>query len=167
MTQALDLLGIGGAAGYNAIKTITTGDQVPVKQGIPRAYLGYDFITKTTQFPDLIKGYGGSLNRQFIEKKLNKMLGVRPPRSKIETVGDVLDYVSYFGKTAIEVYENRADPAEAFRVGYKTQYGVDLNGENYAAWQPQDMIMEKLVPYWIQKKLRKIVKIPKMKIVRG
>lgn len=162
--KALDLLGFAGPGATFAISGYQNDDMDQAKHAISRSYIGYDVIDGTLHLEDLVRGYGGSLNRKFLEKNVMKFLHIKGPRSKLETVGDMLDYVTYFGKTAFDVIDNKDNPQEAARAAYQTQYGVDLSQSGFSAWQPFDMLAYKLGPYALQKYIRKIIKIPNFKL---
>lgn len=168
VNTVLDMLSIGGPAVYRVASYMEDGNINHLKGAIPEIYTGYNPVMKIFEPKSLAWGYGGGVSR-VAEKKLFRMMGIRGPRSTVQNLGDVIDYVSYFGKTAVEFYENRADMPEAIRQAYKTQYGIDLGAQNgLAAVQPLDMITEKWGPYVLQKYVRKIlrgagVKMPSFK----
>lgn len=166
--KALDMLSLGGPAAYRVALYMEDGNINQIKAAIPEMYTGYNPVLKQMIPKSLAWGYGGAVSR-VVEKKVFKALGIRAPRTKMENLGDVIDYVSYFGKTAMEFYENKDNMPEAIRQGYKTQYGIDLGAQNgLEAVQPLDMITEKWAPYVFQKYIRKIlrgagVKMPSFK----
>lgn len=167
VTKALDMLAVGGPAASAGIHF--AGDKNPdwITRIIPYYYSGLDtFGQNPWRFGGALKGWGGTVNR-MAEKKVFKYLGVNGPRTKIENMGDILDYVTYFGKTAYDVWQNRNDNVQAFRQFYLTQYGVDLEDQNdagYGSYQPMEMITEKWLPYLGQRYLRKVMRKFGMKL---
>jgi len=165
---ALDIGAFSAAGIHHGLQAYQTGEMSWVKSGITSAYTAYDPVNKKIVPKELIKGYGPSVIRAF-EKKLFKAFGVQGPRTQISTVGDVIDMTTYFGKTAMEVYENRADPAEAARQAIITQYGIDMRAEPTKSVKLLDIATEKWLPYIAQKKVRQVlrgagIKIPSFKL---
>jgi hypothetical protein len=138
---------------------------------IAAAYTGYHPGLKNFSANRLVVGYGAAVNR-MIEKKIFKALRIRGPRTRLETVGDALDHLTYFGKTFVEVWENKDNPSIAVNEAMKTQYGMDYTqpAVGLAPWQPLDMLTEKIAPYVAQKYVRKFLrasgmKLPSMKLL--
>jgi len=156
--KALDLYAFGGTAVTQGLIAYQTGDVSRLTTNLPLHYSGLDITDGTVHPAELIKGYGGSINR-IAEKKLFKMVGVKAPRSQIKTVGDALDYLTYFGNTGFAVWGNRFNPGAASVAAYKAQFGVDLGAAGTDAYQPMEMITKKWAPYILQKKIRKLLNI--------
>ncbi len=156
VTKGLDLFSIAAPAIHKAAIYAETGD-INALKSITGFYTGWDAQTGNFQMNDMVRGYGGAGFRVF-EKKLFKAVGVRPPRTQMKTIGDVLDYVTYFGQTALDVYNNRASPREAIRLAHLDQNGVDLARPGWQALQPMVPITTKLAPYIIQKKVMKMLR---------
>lgn len=149
--KALDLYAITGPA-ISYAYDYSVGDP----NGLTNIMTAYSSLTPDGEMKGyrLIEGYGGAVNRA-IEKKVFQLAKVRGPRSKIKTVGDVLDYVTYFGSTAKIVWDYRDDPKRAIKYAYLKQNGINLFYKGKRAYQPQDMFYEKVGPYVAQKWLRK------------
>ena len=139
-----------------------TGNEEYITRNIPEAYTGYDYRNKEYHAHSLAIGWGPVINNAG-EKKLFRWVGVRRPRAKLNTVGDVLDYLFYYGKTGLELWENKDSPQAAVHQAVKTQYGIDRTKTGWAVYNPIDMLMEKVIPYILQKKVRKFLnlKMPK------
>lgn len=156
--KALDIASLAGPGAYFAAKYAVDKDEDAIKKSLPRAYVGIDIMSGNVMPKELIKGYGGAVNRA-IEKKLFKLFRVRGPVTKMKTISDVVDYATYFGNAGMQAYERRGNVPDAIRHGYRALYGVDLEGEGTAAYDPQEMITKKWVPYiaqkWIFKGLRR------------
>lgn len=120
-------------------------------------YTGFFPDTGDFQAERLVGGYGAVANR-LIEKKAFKAMGIRGPRTCIRTIGDVLDHATYWGATAVEVWDHRSDPELAARHATRIQYGMDYGLVGTRKYQPADMVLKKILPYAGQKLIRKFMR---------
>lgn len=155
--KALDLYSIGGPALNYGLKAYYEGGAAKdnALAWAASVYSGYDYNTGTFEAKKLVAGYGGAINRA-IEKKGFKMLRIRGPRSTIKTPGDILDYMTYFGATAMEVYQNKDNPVIANQKAFEIQNGIDLSSTS--PYNPTRMLSDKIVPYVAQKYIRKVLR---------
>jgi len=157
VTKAMDLISVGAGGIWCGANYLETKDTAWLTNGIPNVYTGVNISAKTWRWEDMTRGYAPPVMR-VLEKKVFKFAGVRPPRTQISTMGDLIDHMVYFGKTAVELYENKDSPAEATRQAIKTQFGCDMANEGLDVLAPQDMFMEKIIPYIFQKKARALMR---------
>lgn len=163
--KGLKIWAISGGAIDPALAYMTSKNPKEFTRQIPFNYSGFDTEgVEPWRSVGLAKGYGGGV-MSVVEKKVFRALRVRGPRTKMETFGDALDYLTYFGVTAQKVYENRGDNREAHRQAYKTQFGIDLQGSDWATTVvPLESITQKWVPYLAQKYARKLLRAGNIKM---
>lgn len=153
--KALDIHGFVGKAAAETLSYMADKNMDHFTASIPRGYTGLNPDTGEFVPEDMVTGYAGSINRG-IEKGFFKFIGIKGPRTEINTMGDVLDWGTYFGKSSMRAYERKDNMLGAHNAWYKVQYGVNLYQWGFDAYEPMEMITDKIVPYVVQKKLRQI-----------
>jgi len=154
-----DYFAIGGPAAYQAALYMQDGNVGHLISSIPKMYTSYNPATGVVDPGQLVRGYGGIVTRKVLEKNVLKFAGVRPPPTKVRNWKDLVRLGAYYGKTAVEVWENKDNPSEAIRQAYRTQNGIALNRSGMAAIQPFDMLTEKLLPYIVVSKILPMIKV--------
>lgn len=161
--KGLDMGAIGANAIFRAAQVMGGRPALDAGKDLIASYTSYNPTTNAINIDDLANGYGPALMRAG-EKKAFQFLGIKGPRTGVKNIGDAIDYLTYFGKTGIEVWENRANPEEAARQAIITQYGVDMGQNGLGAFQPLDMITDKIAPYVLQKFIRKGLRAANIKM---
>lgn len=157
--KVMDMYAAGGAA-TDRLLSFAEDQREGHLIGIATDYTGYDFEGRRPSPVNLVRGYGGAVSNA-IERGVYKFLGITRPRTDPKTAGDIIDYISYHGAAGLHAYENRGDLRSANAEFYKGHFGINLQRGGWDAIQPEGMIMEKEVPYIIQKKIRQIPFIKK------
>lgn len=157
VSKVNDLYALGGAGVFDAANYMGHGDQSKFIDDVVSSYTGFRPSDGQLDLPMLVRGYGGGINR-VIEKKALKALGIRGPPSKIKTAGHALDLISYYGKTARDIYIHRDNPALAAAAASKNLNGIDPRYPGWASYQPKDKLVNSVGPYIVQKMVRKGLK---------
>jgi len=153
----LDLGSLGAAGIYEVSNYYETKDIETLKVHSILDYAAFNVNTGLIDTSFLVRGYGPVINR-VAEKKVFKVLGVRGPRTRLSTVGDMLDHLTYFGPTAMKIYEHREHPERATAEAIVIQYGVNMRKTGMAAYDPIYMVKNKWGPYLLQKYARKFMR---------
>lgn len=125
----------GGPAIQRFLEAMESGSGDPVTQGIPNDYTGYLPRDKNFDVTRLARGWGGTVN-EIGYRKIAKALHTTPYPSK----NSFLEMIAYYGKPAMDAWENQGDIQEAHRQIYKDLHGVDLSASGFDAYQPLEML---------------------------
>lgn len=155
MGKIQDLYSLGGAGIWDAVHLMEHKDPNRFMGIVTKSYTGLDPVTGQFDAKMMLRGYGGAVNR-VIEKKTYKALHIKGPRSQISTVGDVLDYLSYYGKSAADLYAHKDNKSEAAALVLRNLNGMDYRLDDpVAGYALKDKVYNSMGPYIAQKMIRK------------
>ena len=156
----LDIWAAGGEVVHEGLNYSVTKDKDTLVNNLSKNYLAFDPSTGEIDIANLTKGWGGTVNRA-LEKKGFKMLGIKGPRSNLDTAGDIADHIAYYMSTYFAQKE-ATDMYTKHSNAYHAMNGIDLTQDGWDAWQPEKMFEQKITPYVIQKFVRKIPQVKRI-----